>query len=145
MPTEETKECKKCKHGFKVSALKNGLCDVCAKLPAQTDENEGRIVSSPTIRNTDVVTIVRETVKELIPTREQIEAMIKKIVNEKFAYLEQTETQTADSGETLTVANEEKAHKVKVFKPKKCIKCGKEFTPRVGFQKICDDCRKETK
>ena len=29
------------------------------------------------------------------------------------------------------------------FKPKKCVVCGKEFTPRLGVQKICDDIHKK--
>lgn len=137
----ETKECKGCKNRFKLDALVNGLCSVCVDLPLKAEEDEGRIVSSKTVRETDVVTIVRDIVKETVPTRDQIEVMIKKIVKEELA------TIVGDLGPTsvVTTAGLKKTPKAPTFKTKNCIKCGNPFTPRVGFQKICDICRKETK
>ena len=141
MPMEETKECSGCKNRFKVSALKNGLCSVCVGLPPQAEEDKTkRIVSSETIREADVVRIVKETV----PTRDQIEMMIKKIVKEELGELPTTATGTVDSKERIVF----KPAKTRVFKPINCIKCGNSFIPRIGFQKICDNCRtkaKETK
>lgn len=149
---EEIKECSRCRNKFKISALKNGLCGVCADLPPNPEGDEGRIVSSKTVRETDVVTIVRDIVKETVPTRDQIEVMIRVIVKEELAAMNSivgnsgpTSVVATGSDETLIVVGKEKIHKVKVFKPKNCIKCGNSFIPRVGFQKICDNCRKETK
>ncbi len=86
-----------------------------------------------------------------LPTRDQVETMIRMIVKEEInsmmkadynkTAIPKTDMQTVDSKKTVAFEN-------RVFKPKNCIRCEQPFTPRVGFQKICDDCRtkaKETK
>ncbi len=141
----ETKECKGCKNRFKLDALANGLCGVCVDLPPQDETDEGRIVSSKTVRETDVVTIVRDMVKETVPTRDQIEVMVRKIVKEEVAAMTSI---VGNSGPTSVVSTGQvikKVRKPSVFKPQNCIKCGNSFMPKIGFQKICDNCRKETK
>lgn len=146
----ETQDCKGCGHKFNIEALTDGLCALCAgKSPQAKDVNKVRIVSSDTIREDDVVRIV----KEIVPTREQIEVMIKLRVKEELAEMKKpplmvisadgiqpvpspepiSEPKTADSGRTI------------VFKTRNCIKCEQPFTPRSGNQKKCDNCRKETK
>jgi len=140
----ETKECKRCKNRFKLDALVNGLCSVCAGLPPQPEEDKTkRIVSSETIREADVVRIVKETV----PTRDQVEVMIRMIVKEELANIENNLYIIGPKGPTSVVATADlkKIRKTPTFKSKNCIKCGNPFTPRIGFQKICDNCRKGDK
>ena len=147
----ETKDCKRCKNRFRLDALVNGLCGVCVDLPPQPEEDEGRIVSSKTVRETDVVTIVRDMVKETVPTREQIEVMIKLIVKEEMAAVANQPPLMVISNDGIhSVPSPESKEttssgRTMIFKPKNCIKCGQQFTPFVGFQKICDNCKTKAK
>jgi len=147
----EIQECKKCRHRFKVEALTDGLCALCLGQSSQAEANKGRTVSSKTIREDDVVRIVKETV----PTRDQIEVMIRLIVKEELASMvenskpKQSVDKKEDSivgnlGPTSIVANVGLRTVSKTLKPKNCIKCGQTFAPRGGNQKKCDNCRKET-
>lgn len=48
--------------------------------------------------------------------------------------------------ETQPITEEKKSEKPKAkrvysYKPKKCERCGKEFTPTYGRQKMCDGCK----
>jgi len=94
-------------------------------------------------------------VEKDIPTRSEVEMMIRVIVKEELAAMKdepklvvigpsiepKSDTRTATyDGEKLQI-DTKTAFAKRVFKPKNCIKCGNSFTPRVGFQKICDNCR----
>ena len=135
----ETKECKRCKHKFKVEALTDGLCALCAgQSPQAEDVNKGRVVSSETVREDDVVRIIHESV----PTREQIEVMVRMIVKEEMAAMNSI---VGSLGPTSVVATAGRLKSIpKTLKTKNCIKCEQPFTPRSGNQKKCDNCRKGT-
>ncbi len=85
-----------------------------------------------------------------IPTRDQVEMMIRTIVKEELAAMPAIvgnlgPTSVADSGQPIVGLGKKKEFKDRVFKPRNCIKCGNPFTPRIGFQKICDNCRAKAK
>lgn len=76
-------------------------------------------------------------VEKDMPTRDEVEMMIRVIVKEELAAMKKAENilsevankKTANSGRTI------------VWKTKNCIECGNSFVPYIGFQKICTNCR----
>ena len=85
-------------------------------------------------------------VEKDIPTRSEVEMMIRVIVKEELAaMLEKPKPQknkeidsiVGNTGPTSVVATSPKFK----WKTKNCIKCEQSFQPRSGNQKKCDDCR----
>ena len=83
-----------------------------------------------------------------LPTRDQVEVMIRTIVKEEVAAMLETSSTVGNSGPTSVVdisnpriISKPKVRKPSVFQTKNCIECGNSFMPRIGFQKICDNCR----